>query len=288
MGLRDEDWDLLLGRVEKGKCTPFLGAGACAGTLPTGRTVAEGWAQEFGFPLEDAHDLPRVAQFMAVRQDDAMFAKERIASDFQWLGPPDFAAAGEPHAVLADLPLSLYLTTNYDDFMSQALRARNREPKREICRWNRSPALAAEPTVLDPLTEPTPDNPVVFHLHGCLDLPESLVLSEDDYLDFLVSVSRDDGLLPHQIKRALAGTSLLFVGYALADWDFRVIHRGLVMAAEQSLRRLSITVQLKPSEQAQDYLDKYFSAMSLRVYWGTAQEFMAELHERWETYGRRG
>ena len=60
------------------------------------------------------------------------------------------------------------------------------------------------------------------------------------------------------------------------------------MAAEQSLRRLSITVQLKPNEEARDYLDKYFSAMSLRVYWGTAQEFMAELHERWAAHAGTG
>ena len=43
-------------------------------------------------------------------------------------------------------------------------------------------------------------------------------------------------------KKALAGASLLFIGYRLADWNFRVLHRGLVMAGESSLRRLSVTV----------------------------------------------
>src|SRR5439155_15148136 len=159
MGLRDEDWNLLLGRIDSGKCTPFLGAGACAGTLPTGKEIAGTWTERFGFPLEDVQDLARVAQFLGVHQDDAMFAKEQIASDFKGLGPPNFAAEGEPHAVLADLPLPLYLTTNYDDFMMQALRWRRKEPRREICRWNRSPAVAAEPAVLDPLAKPTPEDP---------------------------------------------------------------------------------------------------------------------------------
>ncbi len=45
-----------------------------------------------------------------------------------------------------------------------------------------------------------------------IGVPESLVLTEDDYLDFLaLAISRDPGLLPHPIQRALAGTSLLFV-----------------------------------------------------------------------------
>ena len=34
---------------------------------------------------------------------------------------PDFRAPSEPHAVLADLPLPIYMTTNYDDFMVKAL-----------------------------------------------------------------------------------------------------------------------------------------------------------------------
>ena len=75
------------------------------------------------------------------------------------------------------------------------------------------------------------------------------MLTEDDYLDFLVAIARDAALLPHQIQRALAGTSLLFVGYRLADWDFRVIHRGLVAATEASLRRLSVTVQLAAEDR---------------------------------------
>jgi hypothetical protein len=87
---------------------------------------------------------------------------------------------------------------------------------------------------------------------------------------------------------ALAGSSLLFVGYRLADWDFRVLHRGIVMAGEQSLRRLSVTVQLKASEAAQAYLGRYFEAMNVRVYWGSAEDFMTELAARWEAHARSG
>lgn len=29
------------------------------------------------------------------------------------------------------------MTTNYDNFMAQALTSRNRDPKWEFCRWNR-------------------------------------------------------------------------------------------------------------------------------------------------------
>ena len=135
------------------------------------------------------------------------------------------------------------MTTNYDDFMAAALR-RSKVHGATLPVELGARRSASEPSALDGALTPNPANPIVFHLHGHLDVPESLVLTEDDYLDFLVAVSRDAELLPHQIQRALAGTSLLFVGYRLTDWDFRVIHRGLVMAGEPSLRRLSVTVQL--------------------------------------------
>jgi SIR2-like domain len=282
----DSDWQLLLRRISTGACTPFLGAGACEGTIPLASELATRWALEHGYPLEDAYDLARVAQYVGVHQDDAMYPKELVSSELLAVSPPDFTVDTEPHAVLAALPLPIYMTTNYDDFMAEALRCQGKQPRREICRWNASPAVRAEPS---PLLDghgvpPSPANPIVYHLHGHLDLPESLVLTEDDYLDFLVAVSRDQDLLPHQIQRALAGTSLLFVGYRLSDWDFRVIHRGLVMAGEQSLRRLSVTVQLPRTDPAQQYLDRYFGAMKVRVYWGSAGDFMLELRERWHAF----
>jgi hypothetical protein len=120
-----------------------------------------------------------------------------------------------------------------------------------------------------------------------------LVLTEDDYLDFLVNTSRDRDLLPPRIQEALTGASLLFIGYSLADWTFRVLFRGLVTPTEPSLRRISVTVQLPPvpndapdstQQQVQKYLDEYFNRIDMRVYWGTAKEFAAELRQRWEEF----
>lgn len=281
----DEDWQLLMRRIRGGSCTPFLGAGAASGTLPLGRDIAERWAREHGYPLEDTGDLARVAQYVGVRSDDAMVPKELIRAEIEGLGPPDFSRPDEPHGALAGLPLPLFITTNYDGFMVAALREAGKDPKRELCRWNASPTLSHEPTVLARKFVPTPASPVVFHLHGHLDVPESLVLTEDDYLGFLVALSRDTSLLPHQILKAFASTSLLFVGYRLTDWSFRVIHRGVVMAGDPSLRRLSVTVQLPATDDAsREYLDRYFGAYRVRVYWGTAEQFVTELRERWASF----
>ena len=167
--------------------------------------------------------------------------------------------------------------------MIQALKSRERDPKRDICRWNSF--TESLPSVLVDGFEPTPANPVVFHLHGHTEEPSSMVLTEDDYLDFLVNISSNHSILPHQIQKALAGSSLVFLGYSLQDWNFRVIFRGLVTSKESSLRRISIAVQLEPEQKdMQQYLDKYFNEQKIHVYWGVARDFAAELRQRWEDF----
>jgi len=289
--LSDADWDDLLALIQEGTCTPFIGAGACAGTLPLGSQIAQQWAEEHDYPLADKTDLARVAQYLAIARYD-MFPKDCVRRAFRAKPPPDFSAPDEPHALLADLNLPIYITTNYDDFMARALRQRGRQPEREFCRWNRFSQMAGDKTVFDDGFSPSPATPLVYHLHGHLDVPQSMVLTEGDYLDFLIRLSRDQDLLPPCIRTALAGTSLLFVGYRLMDWNFRVVFRGLVGSLGASLGYTSVAVQLPPGgltarerERAQRYLDEYFDKMQkikVRIYWGDARQFAHELRERWE------
>jgi hypothetical protein len=282
-----DEWDRLLGRIERGKCTPFLGAGASAEALPLGSAVARQWAEERGYPLWDADDLAKVAQFLAVVSDDAMTPKEEIQELFERIAiPPDFSSKDEPYAILADLPLPIFLTTNYDDFIVRALRARGKDPVQDFCRWTDRPSVRARPSVFDRPEgfDPTPERPLVYHLHGLIDLPESLVLTEDDYVDFLVNIASAD-VVPPRIREALADSMLVFLGYRIADWNFRVLYRGLVERIDSSGRRLNMTVQLQPqgvlgsAEAARDYLERYYHWMKVRVFWGDVGEFMTALRE---------
>jgi SIR2-like protein len=287
----DAHWEILLDRIREQKCTPFLGAGASAEVIPSGATIAEKWAAENEYPLDDIHDLARVAQFLAVKLD-AVAPKEKIRRLLREAKTPTFEGA-EPHAVLADLPLPIYLTTNFDDFMTTALRARGKMPQLELCRWNER--LARQPSIFDAPEgyHPTPEQPLVYHLHGHIDSVESLVLTEDDYFDFLVNIPQIG--IPPLIQEALSATSLLFVGYRLADWNFRVLFRGFVELTQASDRRLSITVQLPPvesprlRESAMQYLGRYFDKKEIVACWQDAGDFMAELRQRWhENNGASG
>jgi hypothetical protein len=112
---------------------------------------------------------------------------------------------------------------------------------------------------------------------------ESLVLTEDDYMDFLVNMASDDQLIPPQIASALTGTTKLFLGYRIADWNFRVLLRSFERLMERTVSSPSIAVMKPPDpsqltrEEAQAYLTKYYENIDVRVYWGEVSEFMADL-----------
>jgi SIR2-like protein len=288
VALANRDWDHLIRAIKDQRCTPFIGAGACHGTLPLGADIARDWALKNEYPFDDSNNLIKVAQFLAV-EAYPMFPKDEIVQLFKDLNAsPKFNEDNEPHRVLAELPLPVYLTTNYDDFMMRALvRNKMRDPKREICRWNM--LTRNETSRFDNGYEPTVANPVVFHLHGHTELPASLVLTEDDYFDFLVNVSREPELIPRRIQKALTETSVLFIGYGLADWNFRVLMQGLSRYMEKGLGRRHIAVMLSPNipnseaqqQKAQKYLANYYENIDVQVYWGTARDFCAELAQRW-------
>jgi hypothetical protein len=292
--LEETDWERLFDRVKIGKCTPFLGSGVCCEEIPNSSQIANEWAKKYGYPMEDSYDLMRVAQFVAVTEDP-MTPKEKICKEIneqlKEITPKYFETSNETHGVLADLQLPVYITTNYDDLMERALKSRDKTPIQEICRWNKY-LKRRNPMSFE--YDPTPANPLVYHLHGCYEIPESLVLTEDDYLEFLIAISREQDLLPPRIQEAFTGASLLFLGYRIADWDFRVLFRILADYLERDkCRRKHMSVQLVPGsvsktqkEEAQEYLDRYFAELNIQVYWQDCREFAAELKRRWEAFNR--
>ena len=297
--LTEDSWRLLVRRINDGLCTPFLGAGVNDGILPLGGEIAETWASEKGYPLPDRKNLPRVAQYRALTDPDRMTCKEDLLRRWfrQLQLPPKKKKDEEDHPLrlLASLPAPVYLTTNYDDLLKLALKDEGKDARQELCKWNQHSNVKSWRSVwkLNPAFMPDKNNPVIFHLHGMAPIYESLVLTEDDYLDFLATISKQGqegrrSLLPARIKEALSGSSILFVGYSLEDWTFRVLFRGLINQAESGLRRVSVAVQLPPQndpDRVQKYLSAYFKNMEVRCYWGTAQEFMVELKRRMEEYG---
>jgi hypothetical protein len=297
--LMDDQWDILLYLIYNHKCTPFVGPEAYSPWL--GDDIAEKWIKEYGYPLENSHPLAKVAQFLAIKNGDDLYPKHILSRLLKEKEPPDFSLEehrNTPYAVLADLNLPIYITTNYDHFMEAALKSKGKEPVSEFCRWNNYADAAGIESKLFKKSkyQPTVPQPLIYHLHGDINTPQSMVLTENDYIDFIVSLSRgddDNSILPPIIRRTFADTILLFVGYSLEDINFRIIFRNIIENLGVRFQLRSIAVLLPPKhhsddkmiDQAQKYLDQYTKNMfKIHVYWGYASEFSAELRSRWDRF----
>lgn len=288
--IRESDWTVLMDKIQRRQCTPFLGAGLSEPHVPLGAEFSSRLAQEFRYPLTDVWNLPRVAQFIATTYGDSQFAKGQVADlilDCE-RRPPDFSDPAQPHRILADLRLPIYLTTNFDQFMTRALETLVPDVTTLMCRWNYETRLAED----ELLGAPTSERPLVYHLHGAATNLASMLLTEDDYVDFLMEAQADLAqVVPCPIQEALGTTSLLFVGYSLNDWNFRVLMRSVMRKINKSSKRMNVSVQLPPGDdsvvadrrdEAEAFLCDYLGTEHVTVHWGDARQFLAELRQRWE------
>jgi hypothetical protein len=250
--------------------------------------------------------LPQVAQFLAVNQSpnypydelEEYLRGELLASYDNILDEQQHTSldhlierVGEhqrqhtpenPHSILARLPFPIYITTSPDNLLARALAAANKQPRLVLCPWNDY----IEQTFDDYDEQPTPETPLVYHLFGRFNVQESLVLTEDDYFDYLIGVTSNKELIPGVVRRALTNTSLLFLGFRMDDWHFRILFRSLMSQEGRNARSryAHVAVQIDPEEGrtlepegARRYLETYFKDADISIYWGSVEDFVTEL-----------
>jgi hypothetical protein len=123
--------------IRRGRVTPFLGAGVnlCGRPphatfklgqwLPSGKELARHLAHEFAYPFKPDTDLVRVSQWVTVTLDNgALYAELHDIFDRDYLPTA-------MHRILAKIPTfverekrpeyPLFITTNYDDALEEAL-----------------------------------------------------------------------------------------------------------------------------------------------------------------------
>jgi hypothetical protein len=136
----------------------------------------------------------------------------------------------------------------------------------------------------EPDYRPTVERPLVFKLFGDLGVPDSQVWTTDDREGLIQAVNRNDSIMPAPIRRALADSTLLFVGCTDADLRMltnsilgeednrrlrRYAHIAVVddFSAEVTARRMRITERFSGRTRKQ----------STDVYWATIHEFANDL-----------
>jgi hypothetical protein len=314
-------WRRLLKPVRAGRVVPILGPRLLEPVHGASHDTALGLASASQFPLarHEWDDLPRVTEYISIKERSRFNAleayKDRLQKDLlarhaEWLpaaktssatGRPELrtllALVGDhlrehdeadPYRILAEFPASVYLTTNFDSLLERALKAKERAPQQVVTRWRHQRASASA----QELPEPSAKAPLVYHAFGAFGASpdEGLVFTADDYFDYLIKASADK-LMPDEVGRALGANSLLFLGFRLTDWHFRVLFRLMLSLPSSELLRKKehchVAVQVDPDLQtmadateAKRYLAEYFGQeANVEIYWGSTEEFLKALRD---------
>jgi hypothetical protein len=228
----DDAVQLIASAVTERKCILFLGAGVHApppddspfdypatDRPPIGsalsRALATGCNLAARFPSEDPANLQRVALFYEIAR-----------SRHQLVDAVTDAVQTGKHAspmlmALAELGFPLVITTNFDQLFEHALIANGKRPR-----------VAIYTPKLEPTTDhrdPTAENPIVFKIHGDISAPETIVITDEDYIQFVLRMSNKDPYdpVPLTLKYYLTGWTTLFLGYSLLDYNLRLLFKTL-------------------------------------------------------------
>jgi hypothetical protein len=228
---------------------------SAASQIPLGRDLSRELAELVGFPNDEERardDLARVASYVSATEGRGYLV------DFLQRRLPCGSQPSPLHRLLASAaarsPL-LIMTTNYDDLMETALMHHQDAAKASspvehdvlvsaveendyagavlFKSWGSDAAKIVDPSELrlsiDPANPSSLTRTLLFKMHGSIfpaGRPGSFVVTEEDYVAYLSSME-GTRLIPPLIRTLLRRRQFLFLGYALRDWNLRVLLASL-------------------------------------------------------------
>lgn len=310
------DFETIAVEVAQGNCTPIVGWGIgeyLYGTkLDFSRKLARQLESSQGLPF-DSHrygELPLVSQYLRLTNRSRLgtvdafqnFLKAQVLDRMQFHFERDMSKAQpeavlreawkvpledlDPYRIVAKFHSKVFVTACSDGLLEAALLAEGKTPVVRTIEWQgTNPRAEAEKL------DPDYDHPLLLHVFGRFQDPNSVVLWEDDFLDFLMGTAQHQALIPNVVKDALTDQTLLFLGFNVTDWSFRVLFRMVkrLMRGGRGDELPNVAVQVEPDgllfsgpEEARDYLSKYYKSSNIEPYWGTTHDFLTGLWPKLE------
>jgi hypothetical protein len=298
--------ETLADKLEKGRCLIFLGAGASVdlaapADLPTGQELAKELAAKCHLEWHRYVPLSTTAfyyEFFYTREGLNDLLQARI-------GNPAIAPSRTIRKLVEIVELLeqrgkqvFIVTTNYDQHFERAYRERlQRDPQVIVYRGAEDPnnneaqlhlGMDESPEFWRP-QEPTT---YLYKMHGSISNPggQGLVVTEEDYINFLANAQSYDPQksLAAEVRGRIGRSTVLFVGYSLADWNFRVIFKATAERNRSDQRESVAVWSFAPPEDPLEHEREQDRWQAAVEFWGRkkvrvvdrdAFEFMSHLRQ---------
>jgi hypothetical protein len=232
---------------------------------PIGSQLSELLATKCKYPGEDRWNLMRVSWFYefqsGFRSELVRQVKEAVHKD------------REPSPILrglARLGFPLVITTNYDQLYERALTLVARDQAHQDQKTDAQVSATEavfEKCVYSPLSkvrtkdsaaQPTLANPYLLKIHGDLDQEESIVITDEDYIQFVLRMGDKHPYHPvgKNVLTHLVSWPTLFIGYRLSDYNLRLLFKTLRWKIDQAKIPASYAVDMKPDVLIRFFMEK--------------------------------
>jgi len=215
----------------------FMGAGTGAPDLPSGPQLAKELLEMAGYAGE-LLPLDEASQYYCQHCDGGQqrrlmrFLKRRLLL---------CRHPTEAQLSISSIPyFKNVVTTNYDLLLNRCLNVVPLVEDNDLSYWDENERH-------------------LIKLHGCIAQPDTIVVTKENYARFLAH--RLNGLLCQQVRTLMATKTVLFIGYSLDDYNFRVINE-----------QIRAGVQL-----LQGQLDKVHAPVGLEIYAQTPEEIVVSI-----------
>ena len=181
---------------------------------------------------------------------------------------------------LASLPFTLFVTSRHDSALEHHLALKGKRPQVTAYEFkgDRTPTLGNLGSI---------EEPVVYRLYGAFDDPNSLVLTENDLLDFVTRGRRRRARLTRDLQNLFSEQNFLFLGFGVVDYHFRILLHVLNLSKSAK----SFALERSPTPDDQSNFDLKFNESvlfynelgytALKLLDTELNHFIQELHQRW-------
>jgi hypothetical protein len=238
----------LIDDIAAGKCLPFIGAGFSLNAKLPDKYKMPDWpgltrilSQATGAPRKAGG--PEVASIFERR-----FGRVQLIEAIRKALHSDLVEPGKAHRAFAQLPFDTVYTTNFDLLLEEANGLLKR-PYRSLVGELQMPFHGG------PLTTN------IVKMHGDLRHEEHIIVTQEDYADFL---DRYPVVSTH-LSAMLITRTAIFIGYSLLDPDFNHI-RDVVRSRLGKFQRMAYIIQFdQPETKIDKMLDDNLHVVNFNV-----------------------
>ena len=253
-----EPWPKLATALRSGECVVFVGAGFSRDArVPDYDALIGALAEQLGEKVTDRH----VDSYLDWAQwhRDARGATEQQALMRKFYQDTE-AQPTLAHYLLTGLPVSYFITTNYDTLLEKSLHAQRREPETVITQKQIARTGRRQGTY-------------VVKFHGDPSNRRSIVLTRDDYDTFF---ERPRGqAMAALLQGLLLNQTFFFVGYSLRDPNFRQIYNQIAGLLKDSKRpAFAITFEPITEHLRQQWAKKQLYLIPISDYGAGASHYL--------------